>query len=132
MRLYNVLSKYNEHIYALMRIVVGFLFISHGIRKVFSLINGDLSPDNILIMTAMVIETIGGFLIIIGWFTDWAAFISSGTMAVAYFKSHAPQGLLPINNGGELAVIFSFVFLFIASRGPGIWSVDAAQRKRKR
>ena len=80
-----------------------------------------------LLWTAGLIELVGGGLIAVGLFTGWAAFICSGQMAVAYFMAHQPQGLLPIQNRGELAAIYSFVFLLIASRGSGIWSVDGAR-----
>jgi putative oxidoreductase len=79
----------------------------------------------------MIIETIGGLMIMFGYQTRWAAFITSGEMAVAYFKVHAARGILPISNGGELPVIFCFVFLFISAYGPGIWSVDYYYKKEK-
>jgi putative oxidoreductase len=117
------LSYYKEHIYAIMRIVVGLLFIQHGIQKTIALMNGSM-PADLLMILAAIIETVGGLLIIIGWQTRIAAFISSGEMAVAYFKAHVPLGLVPIDNNGELSVLYCFVFLFIAAYGPGIWSVD--------
>jgi putative oxidoreductase len=81
-------------------------------------------------LLAAFIESAGGLLILIGWQTHWAAFIASGEMAVAYFKAHAPNGFLPINNRGELPVLFCFVFLFIAASGAGIWSIDKSSRNR--
>ena len=125
-----LLSDYKEQTYALMRIVVGLLFIPHGIQKITALVNGVMPANNVLMVLAAFIETVGGFLIIIGWQTRLAAFIASGEMAVAYFKAHVSAGLLPINNRGELAVFYCFVFLFIASYGAGIWSVDNARRNR--
>jgi putative oxidoreductase len=74
---------------------------------------------------------VGGFLILIGLFAGFAAFICSGLMAVAYFMAHQPQGPLPIQNGGELAAVYSFIFLYIAARGSGIWSVDWLLNKNK-
>jgi putative oxidoreductase len=118
------LSAYKEQIYALMRIVVGLLFIQHGIMKINAMMNGSMPTNDFLMLLAAFIETVGSFLIIIGLFTRPAAFIASGEMAVAYFKGHLPAGLLPINNQGELAVFYCFVFLFIAAYGAGIWSVD--------
>lgn len=132
MSIHKVLARFEKQIYALLRIVAGFLFIWHGIQKVVAMANGNMPTNDMWMLLAAAIETIGGFLIIIGWLTEWAAFISSGQMAIAYFKAHAPQGLLPINNNGELAVIFAFVFLYIVARGPGIWSIDHALRKKKR
>ncbi len=125
----NFLANFSNQIYALMRIVIGILFISHGIQKDISIINGTLQLSNTLLVLAAVIETIFGFMIIIGWHTRLAAFICSGEMAAAYFKAHAFKAFWPIINGGEKAVFYCFVFLFIASYGAGIWSVDNARRK---
>ena len=120
----NFLSKYGEQIYALMRIVIGVLFISHGIQKVSAFANGIMSFSNIWMTFAAIIETIGGLMIILGWKAKWAAFIASGEMTVAYFKAHAFRSFWPIDNGGEKAVFYCFVFLFIAAYGSGIWSLD--------
>ncbi|MFA3782292.1 DoxX family protein [Melioribacteraceae bacterium 4301-Me] len=124
-------TKYVHEIYAITRIVIGILFISHGIQKFVALINGNLPADNLLLIIATIIETIGGLLIIIGWQTHLAAFILSGEMAVAYFIQHAPKGLLPIKNGGELAVFYCFVFLFISAYGSGKWSLDNRNKNLK-
>lgn len=118
------LSYYKDYIYAIMRIVVGLLFLQHGIQKSIAIMNGSMPADNLLMVLAAIIETVGAFMIIIGWQTRIAAFISSGEMAVAYFMSHAPQAFLPVENNGELSVLYCFVFLFIAAYGPGIWSAD--------
>jgi putative oxidoreductase len=119
------LSAYKEQIYAIMRIVVGLLFLQHGIQKIIMISGGTMPANNILLVLGMFIETFASFLVIIGWQTRPAAFIASGEMAVAYFKGHAAVALLPINNKGELAVIYCFIFLFIAAYGAGIWSVDS-------
>ena len=124
MKIQNFLSRYTNQIYALMRIVIGILFISHGIQKADAMVSGMMPADNFLLVLASIIETLCGFMVIIGWKTDWAAFIASGEMAVAYFKGHAPRGFLPVNNGGELAVIYCFIFLLIAANGAGTWSLD--------
>jgi putative oxidoreductase len=118
------ISKYKEQIYALMRIVIGVLFVSHGIQKVTNITNGTMPIDNFWLTGATIIETLGGLLIIIGWKTEWASFLASGEMAVAYFKQHAFKSFWPIDNGGEKAVFYCFVFLFIAAYGSGIWSID--------
>ena len=118
------LSKNTDQIYALLRIVIGILFISHGIQKVIAISNGTLPISNIWLTFAAIIETIGGLMIILGWKTKWIAFISSGEMAAAYFKAHAFRSFWPIDNGGEKAVFYCFVFLFIAAYGSGIWSLD--------
>jgi len=118
------LSKYRDQIYALMRIVIGVLFISHGIQKVTAIANGVMPVGNIWLTLAAIIETIGGLMIITGWNTKLVAFIASGEMAVAYFKAHAFRSFWPIDNGGEKAVFYCFVLLFIAAYGSGIWSLD--------
>jgi putative oxidoreductase len=118
------LSKNKNQIYALMRIVIGILFISHGIQKITAFVDGVMSISNIWMTLAAIIETLGGLMIILGLQAKWAAFIASGEMAVAYFKAHAFRSLWPIDNGGEKAVFYCFVFLFIAAYGSGIWSLD--------
>jgi putative oxidoreductase len=122
-------EKYKDQLYALMRIILGFLFISHGIQKIVYISSGILPVSNILLILACIIESSAGLMIIIGWHTRWGAFIASGEMAVAYFKAHQPASLLPIQNKGELAVLYCFIFLFIASYGPGIWSIDNLKMK---
>lgn len=107
-----------------MRIVIGVLFISHGIQKVTAIAGGMMPASNIWLTLAALIETLGGLMIITGWKAKWAAFIASGEMAVAYFKSHAFRSFWPVDNGGEKAVFYCFVFLFIAAYGSGIWSLD--------
>ncbi len=122
------MKPYELQTYALMRIVAGFLFLWHGCQKLFGF-PGTL-PEGVpafIIYVAGPLEFIGGILVMIGLFTHWAAFICSGQMAAAYWMGHGTKALLPLVNGGELAALYCFVFLFIASRGPGIWSVDAAQ-----
>jgi putative oxidoreductase len=120
------MSKYSSSCYALMRVVVGFLFLCHGSQKLFDFPSGmPAGVPAFITYVAGPIELIGGILVMIGLFTHWAAFITSGQMAVAYWMVHGPKALLPIQNNGELAVIYCFVFLFIASEGGGIWSVDS-------
>ena len=122
------MKPYESQTYALMRIVAGFLFLWHGSQKLFKF-PGTL-PEGVsafIIYVAGPIELIGGVLIIIGLFTRWAAFICSGQMAAAYWMTHGAKALLPLSNGGELAALYCFVFLFIAAKGAGLWSVDAAQ-----
>jgi putative oxidoreductase len=128
-------ERYAPQVYALFRIVAGFLFMFHGLQKILGLYggigNGATAPMLSLPWFAGVIELVGGILIMIGLFTRVAAFIASGEMAVAYFMVHQPQGALPIQNQGELAALYCFVFLYIAARGPGIWSADAAMRRSR-
>ncbi len=123
-------ERYAIHFYALMRIVFGFLFIFHGLQKIFGLFGGRTAELLSLRGLAGVIEIVAGALIMAGLFTRPAAFIASGQMAVAYFKSHAPQSFWPTENKGEVAVLYCFLFLFIAATGAGIWSIDALRKKR--
>lgn len=121
------LGRYSEYIYAILRIVTGFLFFWHGSQKLLGFPppaqpGGELSA---LMAVGGAIELIGGLLIMIGLFTSLAAFIASGMMAVAYWGWHfATTAWLPLQNRGELAVLYCFVLLFIAARGSGLWSVD--------
>ena len=121
------LKPYTEHTYALMRIVVGLLFMQHGIQKLMRVWEG--AGPSLALYGAGPIELIGGALIAVGLFTSPAAFLCSGTMAFAYFMSHAPQGFLPLLNRGELAAVYCWIFLFIAAKGSGMWSVEAARSK---
>jgi putative oxidoreductase len=128
------LGKYQDQTYALMRIVVGFLFLCHGAQKLLGLLGGiDGEGGTVALLSkggvAGAIELIAGLAVMLGVVTRWAAFLSSGLMAVAYFMAHQPSGALPIQNRGELAAIYAFVFLFIASRGSGIWSLGRKSRE---
>jgi len=125
------LGKFGDEIYALLRIVAGYLFACHGAQKIFGVLGGEQEALASMAGLAGVIELVGGLLILLGLFTSWAAFIASGEMAVGYFMVHASQGafLTPINNDGELAVVYCFLFLFMAAHGAGKWSVAAATGK---
>jgi len=122
-----VLGRYSEPAYAVMRMVVGFLFACHGAQKVLGWLGGldgaGGTANNGLIWVAGVIELVGGSLVATGLFAGSAAFLCSGQMAVAYFMAHQGQALFPIQNKGELAVLYCFAFLFIATKGAGIWSL---------
>jgi len=122
------LSRYREHAYALLRIVAGLLFLFHGLQKLFGVPGGRSVPIASQMGAAGVIELVGGVLVMIGLFTALAAFVASGEMAFAYFLAHAPRGFWPIQNEGELAALYCFVFLYIAARGAGIWSADGLRR----
>ena len=123
------LGPYAEVIYAVMRVVVGVLFACHGAQKLFGMFGGMGQPTNALITTAGVIELVCGLLVAVGLLCGYAAFLASGQMAVAYFMAHASGGFWPIVNKGELAVVYCFVFLYIAAKGAGRCSVDATLRK---
>jgi putative oxidoreductase len=122
--------QWSSHAYALMRVVVGLLFLCHGLSKLvhFPVPPGGAPPQ--LIYTAGPIELVCGTLVALGLFTRWAAFIACGEMAVGYFTAHFPRGFFPLANGGELAVLYCLVFLFICAHGAGSWSVDELRRKR--
>ncbi len=126
-------ERYAPQVYALFRIVAGFLFMFHGAQKILGLfggMGGGTAPMMSMPWFAGVIELVGGILVMVGLLTRIAAFICSGEMAAAYFMVHQPQGALPIQNQGELAALYCFVFLYIAARGAGIWSADAAMGRR--
>jgi putative oxidoreductase len=122
-------ERYAPQTYALFRIVAGFLFMFHGLQKVFGMFGQQPMLGIPLMAAAGFIELGGGLLIMFGLATKVAAFIASGEMAVAYFMAHQPKGTWPIENMGELAVLNCFAFLYIASRGAGIWSLDGLRRK---
>ncbi len=123
-----ILGRFAPQLYALLRIVSGLLFACHGLQK-FGLFGGQPVPLMSQFGLAGVIELVGGVMIAAGLFTSLVAFICSGEMAVAYFKAHAPGGYLPLQNGGELAVLYCFIFLYVAARGNGTWSVQGGKRR---
>lgn len=129
--MYAPFSRFVEPSYAIMRVAVGFLFAFHGAQKLFGAFDGTARPIASQMGLAGIIEFGGGVLVMIGLLAGLVAFIASGEMAFAYFLAHAPRGGWPIQNDGELALIFCFVFLFISARGAGIWSVDAAFARRR-
>jgi putative oxidoreductase len=117
--------------YGAMRMVFGFLFVFHGLQK-FGYFGGQMANFATLFGMAGFIETTCGSLILLGLFTVPAAFVASGEMAVAYFTQHQPRGGWPIQNLGELAVLYCFAFLFVATRGAGPLSLDGLRRGGKR
>ncbi len=119
------LGRFDGVAYAAMRLVVAFLFVSHGLQKTAGALGGHSAPITSLLGVAGWIETILGPLIGVGLFTSWAAFIACGELAVAYFRVHYPRGGWPVQNGGEITVALCFAFLYIATRGGGRWSLDA-------
>jgi putative oxidoreductase len=123
------------YVRSILRLVVGFLFSLHGLQKLLGLFggmggSGATAPFGSLLWVAGGLETVGGLLILLGLFTAPVAFILSGEMAVAYFMVHFPQGFLPLRNGGELAALYCFVYLYLCVAGPGPLSVDALVRKK--
>jgi putative oxidoreductase len=126
------LSKYSVSVYAILRVVAGLLFACHGAQKLFGVLGGQSELNDPEGLAAGIIEFVGGLFVAIGLFTRVAAFIAAGEMAVAYFKAHAVRGFWPIMNHGELAALYAFVFLYIASFGAGRWSIDTARQPDQR
>ena len=125
-------TAWQARLLSVLRIASGLLLLQHGTVKILKFpVVPNFAKLELASMAgaAGVIELVGGVLLILGLFTRPAAFICSGMCAVAYFYAHAGRGFYPILNGGELAALYSFVFLYIAAAGPGPWSLDA-QRKR--
>jgi putative oxidoreductase len=124
------LGPWTSQLYALLRIVAGLLFACHGAQKLFGVLGGvggqpgTAVPLYSLMGLAGGIELVGGLCITLGVLTSYAAFIASGEMAMAYFTAHAPRSFWPLENKGELAVLYCFLFLYMAARGSGIWSLE--------
>jgi putative oxidoreductase len=125
-------AAFSPQILALLRIVSGALFLEHGMVKVFGF-PPHAEPGKVplvgLFGAAGVLELVGGIMIVLGLFTRPVAFLLSGEMAVAYFMVHAPKSLYPAVNMGDAAILFAFVFLYLAAAGAGTWSFDAMRRK---
>jgi putative oxidoreductase len=119
-----ILGRFAPQFYALLRIVAGLLFACHGAQKLFGVLGGQQVTLASQMGLAGVIEFVGGLMIAAGVLTGIVAFIASGEMAFAYFTAHLPRGNFPIQNGGELAMLYCFVFLYMAARGNGVWSVQ--------
>lgn len=124
------MKPYEPQAHALLRIVAGLLFLCHGSQKLLGF-PGELPAEApaFIVWVAGPIEVVGGLLVMVGLATRWAAFVCSGLMAFAYWIGHGHKALLPIQNGGELAALYCFVFLFLAAAGPGAWSVDGARAR---
>lgn len=125
------MHRFEEVTLVLLRVATGFLFMQHGAQKLFGLFGGfggtpgATAPLFSMMGLAGVLEFFGGLLVLLGLFTRPTAFILAGQMAVAYFMVHLSQGFWPIENGGELAALYAFVFLYLSARGGGRWSMDA-------
>lgn len=116
-------SRLADPAYALMRLVVGLLFAQHGLQKLFGLLGGSRVAIVSQLGMAGIIELVAGVMVALGIFPRWAAFIACGEMAYAYFTRHAPNAFWPIQNRGELAVLYCFIFLYIGARGAGRFAV---------
>lgn len=117
---------------SLLRIVAGLMFMQHGTQKIFGFPEAARGPFELMTQMGIggVLELVGGALIVLGLFTRPVAFILSGMMAVAYFQFHAPASLYPLVNGGELAALYCWVFLYLFFAGPGAWSLDEMMGKK--
>jgi putative oxidoreductase len=122
-------SSWSGPILSILRIMTGLLFFAHGSAKLLAWPATQMFPEGVPLLSFMgftgLLELVGGVLTVLGLFTRIAAFVLSGMMAVAYFMAHASQGFYPINNAGELAIMYCFVFLYLAAAGGGPWSIDA-------
>ena len=132
MNLFNGASRWQSEALAILRIVTGLTFMAHGVIKLFGFPEGAMPGQQEIVSLmglAGILETVGGALIIVGLFTRPTAFILSGMMAVAYFMGHFPQSPYPAVNGGDAAILFCFVFLYLVTSGPGAWSLDGAKKR---
>jgi putative oxidoreductase len=134
MRTQHSLTRWSPQALAVLRIMTALLFIAHGTQKHFAFPPSD-NPGTVELFSLMglagTLELVGGLLILIGLFTRPVAFVLSGFMAAAYFMAHAPQNFYPVNNGGDAAILYCFVFLYFVFAGPGAWSVDESMRDRR-
>ncbi|HEY0446447.1 MAG TPA: DoxX family protein [Allosphingosinicella sp.] len=126
-------SSWAPRALSVLRIVSGLAFLAHGTQKFLSFPAGERAGSGLglggLGAYAGLIELVTGTLLVVGLFTRPAAFLASGTMAVAYWYAHAPQDFFPVNNGGDAAILYCFVFLYLFFAGPGPWSIDSARRR---
>ncbi|MRX50902.1 DoxX family membrane protein [Paracoccus sp. S-4012] len=123
---YELETRWAPRMLSILRIVSALIFMAHGTQKLLGFPASDMTPGFAsLPWFAGVLELFGGFLLVIGLFTRPVAFVLSGLMAFAYFIAHAPQNFYPVLNGGDAAILYCFVFLYLVFAGPGPWSVDA-------
>jgi len=127
-----VLTAQAPRVLSIVRIVVALIFLAHGTQKVLGLPMGERAFADFATLPwwAGVIELVTGVLLTLGLYTRPAAFLASGTMAVGYWIAHAPQSVFPVNNGGDAAILYCFVFFYLVFAGPGPWSVDAVRAAR--
>lgn len=125
------MSRFTPHAFALLRFMAGAMWVFHGTRKLWAWPGDGKVATAALSITAGWIEVIAGTMIAVGFLASWAAFLASGTMAAAYWMRHGQNAFLPIENRGELAVVYCFLFLWIAAHGAGQWSVDWVLERRR-
>ena len=121
------LAQWAPRMLSVLRIMAALLFIEHGTQKLFGFPAGERGTVELFSIFGLagVLEVFGGILLLIGLFTRPVAFVLAGQMAFAYFMAHAPETFFPVNNGGDAAILFCFVFLYLFTAGPGPWSMDA-------
>jgi putative oxidoreductase len=126
MKLFDSLGRYQPQFLGLLRIVTALLFIEHGTQKLFGFPESGQAGGSLggLMLLAAILETVGGILIALGFLTRPIALLLSGEMAAAYFMAHMPHNFFPINNGGDAAVLFCFIFLYLVFAGPGAFALD--------
>lgn len=127
------LNVWAPRVLSVLRIIAALLFMEHGLMKLFHFPApqpGAPDPLPPMLLAAAWLEVVGGALLVLGLFTRPVAFVLAGQMAVAYFIAHASKGFYPALNGGEAAILFCFIFLYLVFAGPGAWSLDAMVRKR--
>ena len=126
------LQNWSPRLLSVLRIVSALLFFAHGTQKLFGFPASDMHPAMFtLSWFAAILEVGGGALLLIGLFTRPVAFLLSGQMAIGYWLVHAPKSPFPAINGGDAAILFCFIFLYIAAAGPGPWSIDAGRRSSR-
>jgi putative oxidoreductase len=125
------MASWSPRMLSVLRIMTGLLFLEHGTQKLLNFPPRANPGPALLSLLGLqgLIELVGGILIVIGLFTRSVAFILAGDMAIAYFMAHAPRGFFPLVNGGQLAILFCFVFLYLSVAGSGVWSVDNQRRR---
>lgn len=127
----NAFQNWSSQILSVLRIVTAASFLTHGTMKALAWPAPFEIPMNPLLYTAAFLEVVGGLLLTVGYQSRFVSFVLSGQMAVAYFLAYGSNGFFPAVNGGETAMLFCFIFLYIAAAGPGVWSVDAASERSR-
>jgi putative oxidoreductase len=129
---FNLLTRWQPQLLALLRIVAGLLFLEHATQKFFAFpVPCPVHPLPTMLIAAGTIELVAGLLLALGLFTRLAAFVAAGEMAAAYFIGHFPKGFWPAANMGEAAILYCFIFLYLAAAGAGAWSIDSARERQR-
>ena len=126
MRFSDQLDRFSPYMLAVFRIATALLFMEHGTQKILGFPPGWFPQPPVFSLSGLagILEMVGGVMLLIRLYTRAVAFILTGQMAVAYFIGHAPEGFFPVNNGGDAAILYCFLFLYLVFAGPGVWSID--------